>query len=238
MARNKKPTYLDLIKAGWTDMGAHASPAASTHYAELNGAPTTVTQVPIPARGTGEKALAEARAREAQKPAATPIRPALAAVPPPAPAKPTAEELATRAWDAFSVRVNSKAVGGLGITATSTAEAAGRIYADCIDAEGAHCGSIRRNLNAFIRESVSLGDLEAIMSAAIPDGYNGFNANQLRDYAKYFGDGARYFIAREGSVAIYVKPFDRVWINGDALSGLADEVSFEFDVGMFRLWWD
>lgn len=112
-------------------------------------------------------------------------------------------------------------------------------YSDCledhIDVEG-----IERNLKYMSLESLSIKDATEILSLAIPNGYNDFEVKTcLPSIATIFGDDARIFIARESSVCLYIKPASRIWMSRDEkLNSLADEVSFESDLGLFRVWWD
>lgn len=97
-----------------------------------------------------------------------------------------------------------------------------------------------RNLNYFERESVDGEALGKIMQVAVPS-YNGFDGVQsIARVVDAFGANAQYFIGREGSPVIYVKPAGRIWLNGRGpnFGTLADEVSFDSSLGMFRLWWD
>lgn len=104
-------------------------------------------------------------------------------------------------------------------------------YSDCNGAKAP------RNLK-FRSEPLSAADLTTIMPLAVPDGYNEFDPIvSIKKLIKYFGAEASYCIAREGSVCIYVKPVQRLWLNRSKPRIGADEVSFEPD-GYFRLWWD
>jgi hypothetical protein len=107
-------------------------------------------------------------------------------------------------------------------------------YSDCNESPS------ERNLRYFSRESVSYKEAHDILLAAIPDGYNGFDPNEsMIKLIEIFGEGCKIHIARESSVCLYLKPDQRVWLSRDAEIGkLADEVSFDHDLGMFRVWWD
>lgn len=95
-----------------------------------------------------------------------------------------------------------------------------------------------RNLDFKASASVDGATLREIVKRAVPGGYNDFNESVLEKVFGVFGEESQYTIAREGSPAIYVRPFGRVWINRtENLSHLADEVSYEED-GSIRLWWD
>lgn len=110
-------------------------------------------------------------------------------------------------------------------------------YADCCEVEA------ERNLSYFEAESFSVEEATKVLNAAIPHGYNAFNADVcLKRIETAFGKEARIFIAREGSVCLYVKPSTNVWIGcgraSDATRVRADECSFNPEMGLFRLWWD
>ncbi len=100
-------------------------------------------------------------------------------------------------------------------------------YADC------HMswerGQSVRNLNFRAGEYVTPAKAEEILTAAIPHGYNSFRAELL---AK-FPEGTQVEIARESSVALYVRGKNLPSRN----SMLADEVDIQPD-GSTRYWWD
>jgi len=109
-------------------------------------------------------------------------------------------------------------------------------YADCVNENNdrSRCLSFR------MRRSVNLNQLVALFQTATPGGYNAFEPSALIALGEVFGEKARYFGAREGSVCIYVKPANSTWI-GD-LKQLQndleiDEVTVEPN-GEIRLWWD
>jgi hypothetical protein len=113
-----------------------------------------------------------------------------------------------------------------------------KAYSDClpehVEVEGLEC-----NLDFFNKDFVDNRAL-LCMASLIGD-YNGFNAKAVEQIVAYFGDDAEYSFGREGSPVIYVKPGKRVWINRrqeTKLESLADEVSFEAKLGLFRLWFD
>lgn len=118
-------------------------------------------------------------------------------------------------------------------------------YADC------HDGLVEtRELNFFSKRPLNGKRLIEILAKVIPHGYNAFDADSVKAVVEAFGEHSTYFVAREGSPCIYVRPQDdpkqpgaHVWIgeHGKAAcvtDDLADEVSFEPALGMFRLWWD
>jgi len=113
-------------------------------------------------------------------------------------------------------------------------------YADCVETDFKISAHIR-DLNYQAKESLSKDELINIMPKIIPFGYNEFcSVNTIKKLADIFGD-SHYFVCRESSVCIYVKPNSRVWLDEDSdylNASLADEVSFEGDRGMFRFWWD
>lgn len=113
-------------------------------------------------------------------------------------------------------------------------------YADCLP-EHVDQDGLERDLDFLSRDPVSLELATKIMLAACPDGYNGFNASAMLKIGAIFGDDCLVFLARESSVCIYIKPIKgNVWLDrgGKSMSQLADEVCFDANLGMFRLWWD
>jgi hypothetical protein len=99
-----------------------------------------------------------------------------------------------------------------------------------------------RNLDYRASEAVNSDDLIEIINKAIPDGYNNFNSQSLNQIASIFGIKAQYWIARENSPCLYVKPdptkivwFNRPRIGVEELG--ADEMTLQPD-GTIRLWWD
>jgi hypothetical protein len=109
-------------------------------------------------------------------------------------------------------------------------------YADCNHSKGP------RNLNYIASASVNGTELRKIMEAATPDGYNEFyTGSSVEALIEIFGESAEYFVARESSVCIYVKPVANIWFSrGDhGFSKVkADEVLFSPKKMMFRFWWD
>lgn len=106
-------------------------------------------------------------------------------------------------------------------------------YADCNGTEA------ERNLNFLATEPVSAAELQILMRAAVPEGYNGFDPLiSVDNLVACFGDKAQYFVAREGSVCIYIKPtFGNLWLR-DLNDIHADEILFCPKKQMFRVWWD
>lgn len=110
-----------------------------------------------------------------------------------------------------------------------------KAFADCLPVSD---GMEYRNLNCCFGPFTADG-IEELAAQAMPDGYNGFTAERLAAIVATFGNTAHYWLAREGSPAIYVRPFGRSWIGARGIGPeLADEVSFEGDKLMFRLWFD
>lgn len=113
-----------------------------------------------------------------------------------------------------------------------------KAYSDCNDAEG------ERNLDYLASKSVDGALLAEIMPIAIPDGYNGFDPKKsIAQLIEVFGLDAEYFVAREGSVCIYIRPNKNLWLNkrrgGMTVTELdADEIMFCPKKQMFRIWWD
>lgn len=110
-------------------------------------------------------------------------------------------------------------------------------YSDCLP-ETVDTTNISRSLELFAIESMSIPMAKLTMLAAVPDGYNAFNAERaFAEIENTFGVDALVFIARESSVCLYVKPVSRVWLSRD-YKLTCDEFSFDAELGMFRIWWD
>jgi len=107
-------------------------------------------------------------------------------------------------------------------------------YSDCNHHKGP------RNLNYFCKHALTATELTKLMSSAVPDGYNGFDpAVSLVKIIETFGDDADYYVARESSVCVYIRPKHNIWLSRDtAFRSLADEVLFCPKHSMFRVWWD
>lgn len=97
-------------------------------------------------------------------------------------------------------------------------------YSDFHDSKN----SKKRNLNFLASGDVSRDEAYKIMKSAVPEGYNGFSPELI----KRFPADARFTIAREGSVCLYVR--------GEGLpigdTVLADECSESGEE--VRYWWD
>jgi hypothetical protein len=115
-----------------------------------------------------------------------------------------------------------------------------KAYSDCNDIAAGE----ERQLNFFCPYAFNLAEAKTILHKALPEGYNRFEAETaIAELDAAFGKDAKVFIAREGSVCIYVKPANVVWIGSGRPADLtkvlnADEVSFQPELGMFRIWWD
>lgn len=114
-----------------------------------------------------------------------------------------------------------------------------RAFADChtdVNNVEAHA---QRNLNFFCVEAFTIQELRMIIPKVIPGGYNDFDPiKSVEMLAEFFGEDADYFIAREGSPAIYVKPRNgALWFDREAKIK-ADEFSYDASLSMFRVWWD
>lgn len=96
-------------------------------------------------------------------------------------------------------------------------------YCDCSDSNG------ERNLSFLASEAVDPKTAAEIMTKACPDGYNNFEAELLT----LFPDDAKIWIAREGSVCIYVE-------SASKLPTRKQLQADEYDVknGRLRIWWD
>lgn len=122
------------------------------------------------------------------------------------------------------------------------------IFADCHSNDKEE----RRCLNAVVGD-LNAPDLLEAVRAAIPDGYNGFDAKKIEailmvliDNAKDRAETQRYLkhyhfrFGREGSPVLYIKCDHRIWadqLNQLIKASLADEASIEAN-GELRLWWD
>lgn len=112
-------------------------------------------------------------------------------------------------------------------------------YSDCLP-ETVNADSIGRNINFLSNRALNLTEATKVMRLAVPFGYNRFDVEEaMHAIAAVFGENAQVLLAREHSVCMYVKPSKNVWLSrGEVEVGLADEVSFVTDLGMFRIWWD
>lgn len=107
-------------------------------------------------------------------------------------------------------------------------------YSDCNGFTG------ERDLNFVCDKALTADELRTVFPAAVPDGYNEFDPNlSVAAVIGVFGADAKYYVAREGSVCIYIMPTTNLWLNrGNAFEDLADEVSWCPRRKMFRVWWD
>ncbi len=104
-------------------------------------------------------------------------------------------------------------------------------FADCNGT-----GSDRRSLDYRAAVPVDGEGLLRAFALACPEGYNDCTQIVMGRIVELFGPDARYFLGREGSVALYVayKPDDKpLWLSRIR----ADEITLE-PSGLFRLWWD
>ena len=89
-----------------------------------------------------------------------------------------------------------------------------------------------RNLNWRASKDVSCSEAIRIMSKAVPNGYNAFEASLLSLLPK----NSRIVLAREGSVCVYLLGVKRLTMKlRQELK--ADEYDNIGDLG-FRIWWD
>lgn len=128
----------------------------------------------------------------------------------------------------------------LGFKQFRTARVASKVleaYWDCQQYEDL-ATDVERDLNFFCMDPVK--GIEAIEIAdKCIGGYNAFDINVMKNLVKLFGEDSNYHFARESSVCIYIKPAARVFISKwDGMPESCDEVSFETDLGMFRVWID
>lgn len=108
---------------------------------------------------------------------------------------------------------------------------------NCFEYDLQGCYGEGRHLKFILPESIPVAELEPYLML-IGD-YNGFNPKKAVTYIrKMFGEEARVFVAREGSVCLYVKPSKNVWISKNKVEADADEISYCNDLNMFRVWWD
>ena len=95
-----------------------------------------------------------------------------------------------------------------------------------------------RNLDFRASEPVSLKDAYDILKVAIPNGYNEFTASKLKILDALLPD-AECFIAREGSVCLYITGHNQTKKEIPELMEmlLADEITIEPNKQL-RIWWD
>ena len=110
-------------------------------------------------------------------------------------------------------------------------------FSDCHDdIEG-----VERDLDFFGRDPLDGVQLFNTMGPIVPS-YNRFKGQEtIKRVVECFGEESEYFVAREGSPAIYVRPRNcgHIWLDGSRrVKGLADEFSYDVRLQMFRLWWD
>lgn len=102
-------------------------------------------------------------------------------------------------------------------------------YADCVENALTEETEATRQLEFRATQAVDPSTACAIMQELV-NGYNNFEADCL----KLFPDDCQIFLAREGSVCIYVLPGVKKLPTSLQLS--ADE--FDERNGEFRIWWD
>ena len=111
-------------------------------------------------------------------------------------------------------------------------------YSDCLP-ETVSSEGLERNLKFFSKDLVPLIQAIQIMKLATPQGYNDFEAEKCVGLLEIFGDTAKVFIAREGSVCMYIRPSKNVWLSrGHEIEKIADEIYYDTELNAFRLWWD
>lgn len=108
-------------------------------------------------------------------------------------------------------------------------------YSDCNEFKAGE-----RNLSYFCSVPLTGAELQTLMPECIKEGYNAFDSvNSVVEVIRFFGDTAQFYVAREGSVCIYIKPTEgNIWLNGRVEAINCDEFSFDGNKGMFRVWWD
>ena len=133
-------------------------------------------------------------------------------------------------------------------------------YEDCLDIE--HGDIEQRNLDFITKETVDVS--RVIQFAEIIKGYNYFTPKVLNkvlevlvsrdgygvsgetelshdDWIKRLNDSFDFYLAREGSVCIYIKAKRNLWARDVAkLEKLTDECMFcdLYGQTLLRLWWD
>lgn len=93
-------------------------------------------------------------------------------------------------------------------------------------------------MNYFCEQALAAAELKCVFPELVPDGYNNFDpVASVSQVIEAFGDKAEYHVAREGSVCIYVKAGPgNVWLERVNIN--ADEVLFDGEKQLFRVWWD
>jgi hypothetical protein len=112
-------------------------------------------------------------------------------------------------------------------------------YADCHECIGFE--DAERDLNFFCELPLKAEQLKGVFQVVTPNGYNNFDADKSSDLlTEVFGD-SEYFIAREGSPCVYIRPKSgNIWFRAEELDLMSncDEFSYDADKKMFRVWWD
>jgi hypothetical protein len=98
-----------------------------------------------------------------------------------------------------------------------------------------------RNLNFFSRIPLEGKDFLNACFLCIPS-YNEWDGVRFPlALLSFFGEGAQFYVAREGSVCVYVRPrkdFFILNLNDLADDLKIDEISYDSNFGLIRLWWD
>lgn len=104
-----------------------------------------------------------------------------------------------------------------------------------------HDLNAERNLNFFSRLPLQGKDFLNACFLCIPS-YNAWDGKRFPlQLLEFFGEGTEFFIAREGSVCIYVRPgqaFDLISTPKFAKQIEVDEFGYDPTFGLIRLWWD
>ena len=89
-----------------------------------------------------------------------------------------------------------------------------------------------RNLDFKCSEPMSGDRYKLVMNLCVPDAYNEFDSDKIDMIVKYY-ESAKYYIAREGSVCVYIGSCKQLPPDG---AFYADEISIEGK--QQRIWWD
>lgn len=110
-----------------------------------------------------------------------------------------------------------------------------KAYADC----HSETPKAERNLSFKATHPLTGEQFVRVMNRVVPDGYNEFDSVVAENVRSAFGENAEYYIAREGSVCVYIKGSKVTGIpRNSKLAGIKnDEVSEDKD-GTIRVWWD
>jgi len=113
-----------------------------------------------------------------------------------------------------------------------------KVYADCHRAyeEGMEV----RELDYRSTHAISGKQWLRLVKKYIPNGYNYFDQDVAQTIVDNFSPKAEFYPAREGSVAVYIKPTlkDKNPQLLLILGRIADESHYDKESNTIRLWWD